>query len=120
MHRIQSLMGRREDHYSLSDMIEFDEGFFKTACPQNEKNNLKRGKGSQRVQNVGVIAVSTPLENGTISNHCRYFKMKILETQRAEAVNDFLQKNVTPNSIIFSDKATNYIDVDKPKSVIRN
>lgn len=116
MHRIRSLMGRREDLYSLSDMIEFDEGFFKTACKQIERNNLKRGKGSQRVENVGVLAESTPLENiedGTISNHCRYFKMKALDTQKAESVNDFLQKNVSSDSVIFSDMATNYKDIHK-------
>ena len=42
-------------------MIEFDEAYFSKATPSGIK--LKRGKGSQRQQNVAVIAESTPLED---------------------------------------------------------
>lgn len=116
MHRIRTLMGKREDLYSLSGMIEFDEGFFETAFSQKDRSLLKRGKGSQRQENVAVLAESTPLENletGKISNHCRYFKMKVLETQKAEAVNELISSSVSSDSVIFSDMATNYSDIHK-------
>jgi hypothetical protein len=48
MHRIRTLMGKRDDLYSPTGMIGFDEGFFKIATPEKERKNLKRGKGSQR------------------------------------------------------------------------
>jgi hypothetical protein len=36
MHRIRTLMGKRDDLYSLTGMIEFDEGFFEIATPDKE------------------------------------------------------------------------------------
>jgi len=43
-----------------NNSVEFDEGYFEKATPNNIK--LKRGKGSQRQMNVAVMAESTPLE----------------------------------------------------------
>jgi hypothetical protein len=54
-------MGKRDDLYPLTGMIEFDEGFFEIAPPEKDRNNLKRGKGSQRQEDVGVMAESTPV-----------------------------------------------------------
>jgi hypothetical protein len=116
MHRIRKLMGKRDGLYSLTGMIEFDEGFFVTSIPEKGKTILKRGKGSPRKGNVAVLAESTPLENindGTTSKHCRYFKMKLMETQKAESVNDLIMETVTSESIVFSDMATNYTDIHK-------
>ena len=82
MHRIRTLMGKRDDLYSLTGMIEFDEGFFEIATSENERKSLKRGKGSQRQEDVGVMAESTPLvdiNKGIETKHCRYFKMKVLD-----------------------------------------
>ena len=71
--------------YNLGDMVEFEEGFFEVEVPAKVKTELKRGKGSQRQQNVAVMAESIPLEDletGKISKQCRFFKMKVLATQR--------------------------------------
>jgi len=116
MHRIRVVMGKRDDLYKLAGMIEFDEGFFKTAIPESQRKTLKRGKGSQRLENVGVIAESTPLEDintGVVTKHCRYFKMKILDSQKTESVNTLFEKNVTSDSVVFSDKALTYKEIDK-------
>jgi hypothetical protein len=37
MHRIRTLMGKRDDLYSLTGVIEFDEGFFEIATSENER-----------------------------------------------------------------------------------
>jgi hypothetical protein len=45
------------------------------------KNNLKRGKGSQRVSGVAVSTESIAYENietGELSNQSRYFKLQKL------------------------------------------
>jgi len=94
MHRIRVLMGKRDDLYSLTGMIEFDEGFFEIATSENERKRLKRGKGSQRQEDVGVMAESTPLEDintGIETKHCRYFKMNVLDSQKSESVNTLFQ-----------------------------
>ena len=54
MHKIRSAMGKRDNLYTLKDMIEFDEGYFEKAT--SEKIKLKRGRGSQRQKNVSVMS----------------------------------------------------------------
>lgn len=114
MHRIREAMGKRDDLYGLNGMIEFDEGYFEKATKQNNQEDLKRGRGSQRQSNVAVMAESTKLEDpqsGKKDNHVRYFKMKVLENHKKDEVNDLVSKNISEQSIIFSDKSTSYVDI---------
>lgn len=112
MHKIRAAMGQRDDLYGLKDMIEFDEGHFR--IPAKKGTKIKRGNGSQRTATVAVMAESTPLEDpitGKKSSHCRYFKMKVLPNQKAESVNHVVSKNLDEETIVFSDKAKNFIDI---------
>lgn len=114
MHRIREAMGKRDSQYELAGMVEFDEAYFETETSEKDKQNLKRGRGSQRQQNVAVAAESTPLEDpgtGKKGKHCRYFKMKVLEGQGSEEINGFIGQNITEESIVFSDKSTSYFDI---------
>ena len=112
MHRIRTGMGLRDDKYKLEDMIEFDEGYFEKSTPEGTK--LKRGKGSQRQQNVAVMAESTPIESVELSHkskHCRYFKMKVVNGHNKGAINDIVSENLDEKSIVFSDQANTYVDI---------
>ena len=114
MHKIREAMGKRDSQYELAGMVEFDEAYFETETSEKDKQNLKRGRGSQRQQNVAVAAESTPLEDletGKKGKHCRYFKMKVLEGQGAEEINGFIGQNIAEESIVFSDKSTSYFDI---------
>jgi len=114
MHKIREAMGKRDNLYSLGGMVEFDEAYFETATSEKDKQNLKRGRGSQRQQNVAVAAESVPLENpetGEKGKQCRYFKMKVLEGHSSEEVNNFIGHNIEEESIVFSDKSTSYFDI---------
>jgi len=114
MHKIRNAMGQRDNLYRLEDMIEFDEGYFATETCKKDKENLKRGRGSQKQTNVSVMAESTPLEDletGKTSKHCRYFKMKVLEGHFSEEINQVIENNIDEKSIVFSDKSTSYIDI---------
>jgi MFS superfamily sulfate permease-like transporter len=107
-------MGKRDSLYQLTDMVEFDEGYFEKATPEKTREKLKRGRGSQRQTNVAVMAESVPLEDietGKISKHCRYFKMKALETHLANEINEVLANSITLQSVVFTDKSTSYIDM---------
>ena len=44
MHIIRNAMGNRDNLYTLSDMVEFDEGYYEIATAKNIK--LKHGKRS--------------------------------------------------------------------------
>ena len=112
MHKIRQAMGKRDSLYTLKGMIEMDEGYFETATPEGTK--LKRGKGSQKQQNVAVLAESTPLEDmhtGKKSKHCGYFKMQVLNSHKAGSINDTLVNNIHDSSIVFTDKSTSYVDI---------
>ena len=114
MHKIRTSMGNRDKKYKLSGEIEFDEAYFSISTPQNTV--LKRGKGSQKKQNVAVAAESTELENfetSETSRQCRYFKMQVLENQKVESVNGFVEDCITKTSLVFSDKGKNYVDIAK-------
>ena len=61
MHKLRKAMGQRDSVYTLEGIIEFDEPYFSTETKNLDKQNLKRGKGSQKQQNVVALAESTPL-----------------------------------------------------------
>ena len=112
MHTIRNAMGNREGLYKLTGMLEFDEGNIKKSTSKDIK--LKRGKGSQGVQNVAVMAESTPLENietGKSSKHCGYFKMKVLSGHQASQIDEVIKENIDEKSIVFSDKSKSYINI---------
>jgi len=114
MHKIRSAMGKRDDLYDLRDMVEFDEAYFTVATKEFDKQNLKRGRGSQKQSNVAVMAESVALEDlntGKKSKQCRYFKMKVLETHKKEEINTLVDGNFQETSIVFSDKSTSYVDI---------
>ena len=116
MHRIRQAMGQRDNKYGLEGMIEFDEGYFSTETSKKEKEQLKRGRGSQKQSNVAVMAESTFLEDiktGKKSKHCRFFKMKVLESHSSEEINEVVNDNIDNMSIVFSDKSTSYFDISK-------
>lgn len=112
MHRIREAMGKRDDLYTLSGELEFDEGYFEKATSKHVK--LKRGRGSQRQAQVAVMAESTPLEDletGECSRHCRYFKMKVINDHSADTVNALVRDSFDERSIVFSDKSSSYVDI---------
>lgn len=81
MHKIRSVMGKRDNLYLLKGMVEYDEAYVEKATREEVQKYLKRGKGSQKQAIVAVASESTPLEDlesGKKSRHCGFFKMNIL------------------------------------------
>jgi transposase-like protein len=112
MHRIRNAMGNRDGLYTLEGMVEFDEAYFTKTTPDGIK--LKRGKGSQRQQNVAVMAESTPvedLETGKKSKHCGYFKMKVVDGHTSDGIDKLIKQNIDNQSIVFSDKSKSYVNI---------
>ncbi len=78
LHKLRSVMGKRDGQYELSGIIELDEGFFTTEIPEEEKKKpLKRGRGSQRKSKVLVMAESTPVKDDE-TNHGKSIISKCL------------------------------------------
>lgn len=115
MHKLRDVMGKRDDLYRLTDMVEFDEGFFETEVNVHTRSNLKRGKGSERQVNVAVMAESVPLETletGEVSKQCRFFKMKVLNNHTADAVESVVEKSLEEQCIVFSDSSNTYFNFE--------
>ncbi len=67
-------------------MIEMDEGYFRAASSEIEKQKVKRGRGAVGKQNVMIMAESIPLEDTKTNRkdrQCRYFKAKVLTDHKA-------------------------------------
>ncbi len=114
MHKIRAAMGKRDDLYKLHDFVEFDEGYFITETNESDKQNLKRGRGSQKQSNVAVMVDSTPLEKvktGKNDKHVRYFKMEVMKSHKSSEINETIVCNIEETSIVFSDKSTSYVDI---------
>lgn len=112
MHKLREAMGQRDGLYKLEGMVEFDGACVSVATPQKEQKGLKRGRGSQKKGDVAVMAESTVLEDfqsGKKERHVRYFKMKVMQDNRAEGVDSLLQESLAGKNIVFSDRSTSYV-----------
>lgn len=61
-----------------------------------------------------VSAESTPLEDpetGKKSKHVLYFKAKVIDSNKAEEVNNHVSESIDENSIVFIDMSTSYVDL---------
>ena len=62
---LRSIMGLRDDEYTLGEEVELDEGFFETVDIRRDySQQLKRGRGSEKQTTVLVSAESLPVEDG--------------------------------------------------------
>lgn len=114
VHKLRKVMGNRDVRYTLEGMIEFDEGYFTVESTEIEQEKGIRGRGAVGKSNVAIMAESTVLEDietGKKSNHCRYFKAKVLTNHKSEQINKTIQESISEKSILFTDKSTSYIDI---------
>ena len=114
VHKLRKAMGNRDARYTLEGMIEMDEGYFTVESSEIEQQKGKRGRGAAGKQNVIIMAESTPvedLETGNKERQCRYFKAKVLDNHKSEAVNATVAADLDEQSIVFTDKSTSYVDI---------
>ncbi|MFN8258811.1 MAG: IS1595 family transposase [Bacteroidales bacterium] len=113
MHRIRAAMGKHDNLNEPEGKVEFDEGYFATETDEKERQNLKRGRGSQRKTNVAEMAVLTPLEDldtGKVESYVGYFKLKALESHKVTGVLETIRKSLARQYMVFSDKSSIYVD----------
>ena len=116
VHKIRKAMGNRDAIYTLEGMIEMDEGYFTVESTEIEQDKGIRGRGAAGKQNVAIMAESTPLENietGEVSNQCRYFKAKVLNSHKSEEINETIKESIDEKSIVFTDQSTSYVDISE-------
>ncbi len=110
-HKIRVIMGKRDDEYSLEDMVEYDEAFVTKATDAKRKADLSRGRGSEQKAIVAVMAESTVLEDfktGELSKSCRYFKMKKIESLKAATAEKLIRDLLDKDIVLQTDESTTY------------
>ena len=117
LHKLRSIMGKRDEQYILSGIIELDEGFFSTVKSKEEKDKpLKRGRGSQKKSKVLVMAESTPVEGKTTKKgkprKVGHIKMVVIDDLKSETITPLVEKHVSSESVIDSDHSTSYVKLE--------
>jgi len=108
-------MGKRDDEYSLEDMVEYDEAFVTNATDAQQKSALSRGRGSQQKAIVAVMAESTVLEHfkiGELTKSCRYFKMKKIENLKATTAEKLIRNLLDKDIVLQTDESMTYSKVE--------
>lgn len=120
LHKIRSVMGLRDDEYTLEGNVEIDEGFFETVSVTRDYNEpLKRGRGSEKQSAVFVSAESKPIEGKNLSDRYQkkkalgFIKMKVLNTLKKDEITKTVNKTIEKGSILVSDASTSYNDLSK-------
>lgn len=121
MHKIRLVMGKRDELYKLDSEIEADESYYSTRYIQEEneftgrKEDLKRGKGSQRKTGVLVMANSQrkvraePVrKKSMIYSMPKFLKMKVVEDGTANEIKKTAETNLKKEAAIKTDKAKSY------------
>lgn len=114
MHKLRSVIGKRDDKYTLKGCIELYEGFFSTEIPKEKKNEkLKAGAGSQRKSKVMVIAESTPAEKeakkGQKPKVVKHIKMIVIPDEKAKTIDAVAGKVIEKDSRLTTDDHKSYI-----------
>lgn len=121
MHKIRLVMGKRDDQYKLTNEIEADESYYSTRYIQEEneftgqKEELKRGKGSQRKTGVLVMASqqrkvhSNPTKKKNLFyNAPKFLKMKLVENGTANEIKKTAESIADKEVRVKTDKAKSY------------
>lgn len=114
MHKIRRAMAQRDSRYLLEGTIELDETQFNQ--PKKKGVQLKHGMGSQRKKGALVMAESTPLNEPNSQgweSHCRYFKIKVLDQQKAAFIDQHVKAGVHPKAIVISDRSNRYAGIHR-------
>jgi transposase-like protein len=112
LHKIRSVMGQRDAQYTLSGMIELDEGFFSTERDEKGKNeSLKRGRGSQKKSKVLVMIESEQVENPKNPQkpkRVNHLKMIVIPDLKAVTIDQKANTSIDKDAKITTDGSTSY------------
>jgi len=115
LHKIRSVMGIRDQRYTLGGEVEIDEGFFETVCITRDKEEpLKRGRGSQKQTTVFVSAESRRITDTNQSakyqkkKQLGFIKMTVINSLKKEDIATVVKQTIEKGSSLTSDKSNSY------------
>lgn len=118
LHKIRSVMGIRDQSYTLAGEVEIDEGFFETvSINRDPEEKLKRGRGSQRQTTVFVSAESVEVTDPEISKkHVKkkrlgFVKMSVITSLKKKDIASMVKNTIEKDSKLTSDGSNSYNDL---------
>ena len=115
LHKIREAMGKRDNHYKLTEFIEIDEGFFETIDKKNNKDSdKKRGRGSQKQAKVLVLIESKPVTEKLEKYKHKpdrivgHVKMIIMNDLQSVSINKKVESMVDKDTVVVSDAYKGY------------
>ena len=121
MHKIRRIMNKRDQKYKLDENVELDEGFYSTSYTleidefTGVKEELKRGKGSQRKAKVLVMASfnkekeqNLKTKKYRIKSKAKYMKMVVIDDLMSETINNEVQKAIDKDAKVVTDDFKSY------------
>jgi transposase-like protein len=128
MHKIRSVMGKRDGRYQLEESLEIDDAFFKTVSQvetdpiTGNKMAQKCGRGSQQQSTVLVMIESKPVEKPKKhkkSKKCGHLKMIVMDDLKSKSINQQVSEKVNPDSQVTTDGYGSYSKLKEVISIHR-
>lgn len=117
MHKIRSMMGKRDSNYILDDTIEVDEGFFtqvktgEKGEKKEEREQQKRGRGAQNKAKVLVMTSTEPVEmynKHQKPSKLKFIKMTVLQDLKADMIEAQIKEMISPDATVKTDGFKSY------------
>lgn len=121
LHKIRTVLGKRDSIYELSNYIEMDEGFFESINSEKDDQPKKRGRGSQKQSKVLIAVESKPIKSDNKPAKYKhkpdakvgYLKMIVMENLEAENISECLSGELDKESIVRTDGYKGYSKLKK-------
>lgn len=119
LHKIRSVMGKRDGKYNLTNFIEIDEGFFETIKRDKDVEHKKRGRGSQKQAKVLVLIESKPIEKKLKKykhkpdRQVGYLKMIVMQDLKSKSINKEIEDSVDKDTVVLSDAYKGYSKLEE-------
>lgn len=112
LHKLRSLMGRRDAEYTLCGTVELDEGFFTVDSEEYDADMPKhRGIGSEGKAKVLVMAESEPSirkARKDVTRSVKHIKMSVIPNLKADTIDEAVMGGLEPESHLITDASTSY------------
>lgn len=106
VHKIRSVMGKRDAEYNLAGYVELDEGFFTTEKPKNMAKYSRARKAK-----VMVMAESSPVVNPKPNAKVKkigHIKMLVVPDVKMETLFSVAENNIYEDAVITMDASHNH------------
>lgn len=110
VHKIRSVMGKRDAEYILAGYVELDEAFFTTEKPNGAKKHSRERKAKVMVM-VESVPVSNPKPNMK-SKKVGHIKMLVIPDVKKDTLYNVASENIHKDAVLSMDASFNHSKIE--------